>query len=144
MAWQPVVPEESARLRSVLKLSFHGMAAGEYGLQTGDFLCDVQTLWQPNKVNLSVCGFRIFKCAAFITPAYPGVMSCPLQTFHTAPADARASQDQQRPEPVALAGRSSVGCAKSPSKWIDFIFEMNGFHADRDQGRPKCILKSVI
>jgi hypothetical protein len=54
MAWQPVVPEESAGLRNVLKLSFHGMAAGEYGLQASRSLCDVQTLWQPNKVNLSV------------------------------------------------------------------------------------------
>jgi hypothetical protein len=49
MAWEPVLSEESARLRSVLKLSFHGMAAGEYGLQTSSSLYDVQTLWQPTK-----------------------------------------------------------------------------------------------
>jgi hypothetical protein len=57
-----------------------------------------------------------------------------MRLFQTAPAVAYVWQDQQRPEPVALVGRPSVGCAKIAGKWIDFISQMSGFHAALNEG----------
>jgi hypothetical protein len=65
-----------------IKLSRHGR---RYGLQTSSSLYDVRTLWQPDKVNLSVCCFRIFRRAAFITPAYRRCDELPVTDFPYGP-----------------------------------------------------------
>jgi hypothetical protein len=84
MARQPDRPEGSARWQSVLKLSFHCMAAGDAVLRTSDSLCTTKlygsTLRRGDKPIYPFAPFKFESCRHDNSLQRP---------FQTAPADAR-------------------------------------------------------
>jgi hypothetical protein len=108
MAWQAGVPEGSARLRNVLKLSFHCMAAGADGLWTSSSLGTAKLYDSATKLygKARMQSIRLLlsnlRRAALSKPAYRRQDELPVRDF------------SRRPRPMLVSGRTSSDRSQWP------------------------------